>query len=154
MPKQTHVHAIQMIVVNCSLKIFPMKTKITFLLCCTFFFSENIFSQSNINGSFVFQSLQRTYILYVPAIYNSATPVPLVLNLHGYTSNAAQQELYGNFCPIADTANFIIVCPDGTLDVTNNQYWNSFDTPSGPDDVAFLSALIDTISAHYNIDQQ
>src|ERR1041385_3751203 len=130
-----------------------MKTKlftaVFFLLC----YSTTSFSQSVINGSFVFQSLLRSYILYVPAIYNSSTAVPLVMNFHGYTSNSSQQLYYGDFRAIADTADFIIVCPNGTLDQTNNQYWNTFDVPGGPDDVAFTNALIDTISAHYNIDQ-
>ncbi len=132
----------------------PMKIKITLLAFFSLFLSTTVFSQTTITGSFVFQSILRTYRVYVPAIYNPSVAVPLVLNLHGYTSNALQQEAYGNFCPIADTADFLIVCPDGTFDVTNNQYWNSFDVPGGPDDVAFLSALIDTVSSHYNIDQR
>jgi polyhydroxybutyrate depolymerase len=130
-----------------------MKTKIILLAFCSLFFSTTFFSQSTINGSFTFQSRLRSYILYVPAIYNPSVAVPLVMNFHGYTSNSSQQLVYGDFRPIADTANFIIVCPNGTLDQSNQQYWNNYDVPGGPDDIAFTNALIDTISAHYNIDQ-
>ncbi len=129
-----------------------MKTKKLLVAFCLLIFSQ-AFSQTTIQGSFVFQSVLRTYRLYVPAIYNSSVAVPLVLNLHGYTSNSFQQQFYGAFDAIADTANFLVVCPDGTLDQTNSQYWNAFDIPGGPNDVLFLSALIDTISAHYSVDQ-
>lgn len=97
--------------------------------------------------------LQRDYRLYVPAIYDGSESVPVVLNLHGYTSNALQQELYSNFNPIADTANFILVIPDGTRDASNTTFWNAFGSPTETvDDIGFLSALIDTIALDYNID--
>lgn len=109
------------------------------------------FAQTTVNGSFVHNGLTRTYSFYVPAIYDGTQAVPLILNLHGYTSNGAQQSAYGNFKPIADTANFIIVHPNGTLDGTSNRFWNLAYTPGSVDDVGFLEALIDTISASYNI---
>jgi polyhydroxybutyrate depolymerase len=108
------------------------------------------FAQSNIIDSFTYQGITRHYNIYVPAIYNSNNAVPLLLNLHGYGSNKEQQSLYGNFKPIADTANFIIIHPDGTPDLSSNLFWNSFGA-STIDDVGFLSALIDTISSQYNI---
>lgn len=97
--------------------------------------------------------VEREYRLYVPAIYSGDEPVPLVFNLHGYTSNAIQQEFYGDFRPIADTANFILVHPEGLNDLGGNQFWNAFGVP-GVDDVGFVSAMIDTLSAEYNIDPQ
>ncbi len=95
-------------------------------------------------------SIKRKFRVYVPASYNASTAVPLVFNLHGYTSNAFQQEAYTNFMPIADTANFIVVCPDGTSQ-SGNQYWNAGFGP-GVNDVLFISNLIDSIKANYNID--
>ncbi|MBK7441520.1 MAG: hypothetical protein IPI65_08315 [Bacteroidetes bacterium] len=60
---------------------------------------------------------------------------------------------YNNFNPIADTAGFLTVIPNGTLDIFGNRYWNCFIAPgTGVDDVAFLSALIDSLDAEYNID--
>lgn len=105
-----------------------------------------------INGSFVHGGITRTYSFYVPASYIPGQAVPLVLNLHGYTSNGSQQSIYGNFKPIADTANFIVVHPDGTIDqMTSQRYWNFGIFGSTVDDLGFLEALIDTISAHYTI---
>lgn len=91
--------------------------------------------------------------MYVPAIYDATQATPLVLNLHGYTSNNLQQAFYGDFRPIADTANFILVHPNGTFDASNNRYWNVGFFASAVDDVGFLKALIDTLSATYNIDE-
>jgi polyhydroxybutyrate depolymerase len=94
--------------------------------------------------------VQRSYRLHLPPNYTGATAVPLVFNLHGYTSNALQQEFYSGMNAIADTAGFILVFPDGL-----NNSWNSgFQPPyyGGTDDVSFLSVLIDSLQASYNID--
>lgn len=93
----------------------------------------------------------RSYRLYVPAIYTGATARPLILNLHGYTSNAQQQQLYSNFMPIADTANFLMVYPNGTYS-SGQRFWNAGISPLLVDDIGFLSALIDSLDLQYNID--
>lgn len=109
------------------------------------------FAQTNTAHTILHNGITREYKIYVPASYNSSSPVPLVFNLHGYTSNYTEQEAYGNFRPIADTANFIIVHPNGTFDGSGNRYWNAFGF--GADDIGFISLLIDHISADYAIDQ-
>lgn len=96
--------------------------------------------------------ISRSYRIYVPEIYDVTQPTPLVLNLHGLGSNALEQEYYGDFRPIADTANFIIVTPDGTDSGAGGQFWNAFGF-SSPDDVGFILDLIDEVSSGYTIDQ-
>lgn len=126
-------------------------TQIRYLLVFSLFIVLNGNAQ-NISGSFVHGGLTRTYSFYVPSSYTPGQAVPLVLNLHGYTSNGSEQSIYGNFKPIADTANFIVVHPDGTVDpITSQRYWNFGIFGSTVDDLGFLEALIDTISAHYTI---
>ncbi len=110
------------------------------------------FAQVNITKTIKSGGVTREYNIYVPDIYNAANAVPLVINMHGYGSNMGQQSLYGNFKNLADVDNFIIIHPNGTLDNTNTRYWNAFGASGGIDDVAFISNLIDTISADYNID--
>lgn len=116
------------------------------------FLINNAEAQTTLSKTILHKGLTREYRLYIPAVYNSSTAVPLILNLHGYSSNNVQQEGYGNFKPIADTANFIIAHPNGTYDGSGNRFWNTFDSGSPVDDIGFLSALIDTVSAAYNID--
>jgi polyhydroxybutyrate depolymerase len=137
--------------VTCHTKAIPMRY-ISILL--HFLIGFNSYSQSTINGSFLFGGLLRSYSFYVPAIYDGTQAFPLVLNLHGYTSNGSEQSFYGNFKPIADTAGFIVVHPEGTIQpgTTSTQFWNVGFFGSNVDDVGFLTALIDTISAQYNID--
>lgn len=110
-------------------------------------------AQTTVNGSFIHDGDQRTYSFYVPAAYNPANPVPLVLGLHGTGSSGAQFAQYRDFRPVADTANFIMVHPDGTT-LFGQKFWNFGNVlGSTVDDAGFLTALIDTISAHYAIDQ-
>jgi len=113
--------------------------------------SVGAIAQTTTTGNFMHDGELRSYRLYIPASYDGTTPMPLVFNLHGYGSNNVEQENYGDFRPIADTANFIIVHPQGLPDFFGTNHWNTFGT-STVDDVSFLSQLIDTIYADYNID--
>jgi polyhydroxybutyrate depolymerase len=109
------------------------------------------FGQTNLSKSFSHNGVTRYYRVYIPSIYNSDNPAPLVFNFHGYGSNNTQQEGYGDFRAIADTAGFILVHPNGTIDNNGSRHWNVFGTSSA-DDIGFISALIDTLNANYNID--
>ncbi|MEY3237292.1 MAG: hypothetical protein RI883_1393 [Bacteroidota bacterium] len=111
------------------------------------------FSQQTINGSITHGGLTRTYILYVPASYSAASPAPLVFNFHGYTSNSTEQMFYGDFRPIADTAGFLVVHPMGTLDGSNQPYWNS-GWGGTVDDIGFTAALIDSLSLDYSVNPE
>ena len=97
-----------------------------------------------------FDGLQRSFIVFEPDIYTGTEAVPLVLNLHGSGSNAIEQIVYSQFNFVADTAGFLVVIPDAV-----DNEWNAgfSGTPtSAPDDVGFLTALMDTIAANYMID--
>lgn len=94
--------------------------------------------------------LLRSYQVYEPPSYDPAVPSPLVLNYHGLGSNAFEQRYYSGFDAVAADSNFIVVYPDGI-----NAAWNSgLVTQSLADDVGFTNALIDKLSADYNIDQR
>ena len=111
------------------------------------------FSQQTISDSIVHNNVTRYFTTYIPAVYNSSIPVPLLFNFHGYTSNASQQMWYGDFRSIADTANFLLVHPQGGVDSTGNTHWNVGWNGSIGDDIGFTAALIDSLSAEYNINQ-
>lgn len=124
------------------------------ILLSSLLFSSSLFCFSQ-NGVTIIDSIKsnnimRKFRLYIPNIYNGSQAVPLILNLHGYTSNSAQQQLYSNFMPIADTANFLMVYPDGKAPA-GNQYWNA-GFGGTENDVLFMSDLIDSLKLIYNID--
>ena len=124
-------------------------TVLLLLVGCTF----SSFSQQTINASITHDGIQRDYILYIPELYDGSTAVPLVLNFHGYGSNAAQQMFYGDFRDIADTEGFLLVHPEGTTFI-GDQFWNvGFPgLSSNIDDVGFTEALIDELATLYAID--
>lgn len=128
-----------------------MKSYSLFILACLI--AHGGFSQQTISSSITHDNLQRDYILYLPANYDGASTVPLVLNFHGYTSNAEEQMRYGDFRTIADTAGFLLVHPQGTR-LNGVTHWNvgGWTIGSTTDDVGFTAALIDSLSAQYNID--
>jgi polyhydroxybutyrate depolymerase len=130
-----------------------MKKTIHLFLILLFTGINALSAQTTLSKTMQFGGISRTYRLYIPASYHAGTPAPLVLNLHGYTSNNTQQEFYGDFRPIADTAGFILIHPNGTPDMSNNLYWNAGFSAAGPDDTGFLVALIDSVSATYSISQ-
>ena len=111
------------------------------------------YSQQTINGSIIHDGIQRDYILYVPANYTGILSVPLVLNFHGYGSNANEQMWYGDFRSISDTAGFLLIHPEGTL-FNGTTHWNvgGWTIGSTVDDIGFTEALIDSLSVIYNID--
>ena len=121
--------------------------RILFLLVC--YIQAN--SQTNNTYTITSGGVARTYILYVPAAYNPLKPTPLVIEFHGYTSNDSQQEYYGDFRGIADTANFIIALPQGLTYSGSTGFANFGTVASASVDINFTSDMIDTISAHYNI---
>jgi polyhydroxybutyrate depolymerase len=108
------------------------------------------YAQQTINGTIEHDAITRSYILYVPATYVPGTPAPLVLNFHGYSSNANDQMFYGDFRPIADTAGFLLVHPMGTLDGNGETHWNS-GWGTGVDDIGFTQALIDSLALDYSV---
>jgi len=125
--------------------------RITNTLVCLLL-AASLSGQSTLTGTVQSGGLTREYLLYIPAAYTGNTAVPLVFNLHGYTSNNVEQLFYADFRPIADTANFLIVLPNGTLDAQGNRFWNTFLGNSNVDDVGFISDLLNTLQANYNID--
>lgn len=70
-------------------------------------------------GSFTYDGLVRNYRIHLPTSCTGCTGLPLVVNLHGIGSNALQQEVYTGFNNISDTANFIVVYPDGIYNEWN-----------------------------------
>src|SRR5277367_4575648 len=67
--------------------------------------------------------LGRTYCVHVPAAPRAGLPV--VLLLHGYTSNGETQSRYFDLDSAVERRGFILVKPNGTPDAAGRRYWNA-----------------------------
>lgn len=98
----------------------------------------------------------RPYRFQIPSTYDPARPTPLVILLHGYSINGVLQDLYFGFSAFAELHTLLYVYPDGTLDRGGNRFWDATDACCGDvgtvDDVGWLAAVIDDMSAKWNVD--
>lgn len=121
-----------------------------FALCLFLFLSTWSYAQTTLTGSISHNGINRDYRLYVPSGYSmSDTSLALVFNMHGFTSDAAQQEQSSQMNIIAENENFLVCYPNGI-----NRSWNvGWTFGSNADDVGFISSLIDSLTDSYRIDQ-
>ena len=139
------------------IKISNMK-KIA-LIAPFLFFSTFLISQT-INKTLYFDNLNREYIIYIPTSYNNTVEVPLMFNFHGGSGTASDFLLTNDMRPIADTANFIAVYPQGAIDYNGADPGTIPSTswlhkaPTTHNDVNFIAAIIDTLSSEYLIDEE
>jgi polyhydroxybutyrate depolymerase len=103
------------------------------------------------NGSFVSSGVKREYLLYVPTSYDSTKPTPLIISLHGAGIWGAVQKDLSQFNRVADREGLIVVYPSG-IGGRGVRVWHEEEGPGLSRDGKFISALIDTLEAHYNID--
>jgi polyhydroxybutyrate depolymerase len=97
----------------------------------------------------------RPFRLHVPS--GAADKAPLVVLLHGYTSNATEADDYFQLTAESDRRGFLYATPEGTANHEGNRFWNA--TPaccdffeSGVDDSGYLARLIDTVAAKHPVD--
>lgn len=113
-------------------------------------------AQTWVVDSLLHQGDYRYYGAYLPATYDGSDPWPVVLTLHGGGGNALGTVGFTQMNNVADTADFIVVYPQGTEVDGNCCSWAAgVGSPAdtlGIDDVAFFNSLIDTLNAILNVD--
>lgn len=130
-----------------------MNTKITLLLLLFCFMQVIVSAQQQIDKTMQHDGRTRSYTVYVPANYNADSPIPLLFNFHGGNGDISSQIFISDMRPIADTARFIVVYPQAAPDPSDDGSTNWLHKdPSSIDDVTFVDAMIDSLSAEYNID--
>jgi polyhydroxybutyrate depolymerase len=103
------------------------------------------------NGAFVSSGQKRDYLLYVPRSYDGTRPTPLVISLHGGAMWPAAQMETSQWNRVANEHGFIVVYPSG-VSGRGPRAWRAGSGPGLVRDVRFISELIDTLKAAYNID--
>lgn len=109
------------------------------------------------NGTIVSSGQKREYLLYVPGSYDRTKPTPLVISLHGAMMWPADQMETSQWNRVADEHGFIVVYPSGTTVSGSGtgvlpKVWLMEPEAVLAADVGFISALIDTLEAAYNVD--
>jgi len=95
----------------------------------------------------------------LPTDYDEGGSYPVVMLLHGYGASGLVQGAYFGIPRLARELGFTAVIPDGTPDADGNRYWNATDVcctddPDAPDDVAYLTGLVDEALATYAADPE
>jgi len=103
------------------------------------------------NGSFMSSGQKREYLLYVPRSYDRSKRTALVISLHGAGMWGAAQKETSQWNRVADAHGFIVVYPSGAGG-GGPRVWHEDRGPAPMRDVRFISELIDTLRAAYNID--
>ncbi len=111
--------------------------------------------------------LERTYIVHVPSSYDSKTQFPLVVMLHGGGGTASAALWETGWVEKADKSGFIVVFPNAMARdpsrrssfARNPQLWNDgsdrfYPGQKAPDDVRFITAVLDDLSARLTIDKK
>ena len=116
------------------------------VLVLIFAASASVLNQTN--GGLVSSGQKREYLLHVPLKYDRARPTALVISIHGAALWPAAQMKTSQWNKVADEQGFIVVYPSGT------GFPRIFPMEGAAltADVNFISDLIDTLEASYNID--
>ncbi len=115
------------------------------------FEAVSFFVSNRSNGSFVSSGETRDYLLYVPKSYDPTKPTPLVISMHGGAMWGAAQKETSEWNTVADTYGFIVVYPSG-MRGSGPRGWRVNSETGQRKEVQFISELIDTVGAAYNID--
>ncbi|TFH36652.1 MAG: hypothetical protein E4G99_04445 [Anaerolineales bacterium] len=95
---------------------------------------------------------QRCYILVLPPDFDPQRPIPLILSLHGFSSNPHGQRSFSRWDLVAAQAYAAVVYPQGT---GFPQRWNADPeyTLEGADDVKFIRELIKHLADQLPVDR-
>jgi len=103
--------------------------------------------------------MERVVVAYVPRAYNGRVRLPLVLDLHGSSSTAAEQSVRSGLARTAEAKRFIVAAPQGLLPAgppAGTFRWNvpgvTTTDPNAPDDERFLTDVIDRLKATLCVD--
>ena len=97
-----------------------------------------------------FGGVERSVILHIP----QATPAnaPLVIVMHGYSSQASSIAGYSGFKELADQEKFIVAFPQGTTDSEGYAFFNvgyDFHNDVTVNDLGFIQYLVTHIQENY-----
>ena len=104
--------------------------------------------------SLTISQTNRQYILRVPKNYDPKKPTPVVVVLHGLTSDMNAMDGVLRLGEKVDKEGFIAVVPNGLPDGFRG--WNAgfFKLAGSPSDTDFISSILDKVEKEFNIDKK
>jgi polyhydroxybutyrate depolymerase len=105
---------------------------------------------------FLYDDSIRSYVIYEPLLAPEPDGYPLVIGLHGGGAGFGGYSFLGtaNLVPKANAERFIVACPNSLM--FGIAFWNAGSgyeqITNGTDDTGFISAVIDSMIANYDID--
>ena len=130
--------------------ILNMK-KLIQIICLLLFVSPCFAQSKQIDEKITVDGKNRTFVTYLPAVADKQQKLPLLISIHGGFGTGRGMMISSDFRPIADTAKFIIVCPDG-LERSWNDGRKTRSNKKDVDDVKFIDYLITYFIKTYNAD--
>lgn len=96
---------------------------------------------------------ERPATIIRPQDYVEGTPVPIVMALHGFTSNAGDTDNYFGLSGRINTDQIALILPNGTRNPDGISFWNATDFccdgyRTGVDDVGYLNSLVNEAAEH------
>lgn len=93
----------------------------------------------------------RSYLLHIPPGYDGTKPLPLVFDVHGYTSWASEQMMRSKWDKMADKEGFVLIDPEGV-----DKSWNAGSCCGGnsQDDVKYFRDVVAKATAELCIDEK
>ena len=121
-----------------------------FIVFITFFLLGGTKDQTTIKKDVInFDGRKREYYVSLPQ--NMSKPIPLIINFHGFSSNAIEQQEFSQMDNYAHVNGVGVVYPEGI-----NKSWNvglkAQKFMNEENDIGFVDALIDSVTSKYNID--
>ncbi len=90
--------------------------------------------------------VERWYLRHVPAGHDSTTPLPVVVDLHGYTEGAQVHARHSELGAFGDRHGFVTITPQGLGAVAR------WDAALGSADVKFIGDLLDQVEQTVCVD--
>jgi len=94
---------------------------------------------------------ERTYRLFVPPGYDGRTPLPLVLDMHGSGGTADRQAATSQFEALAASEGVLVATLQAAAE---GNRWNVPITSERPDDVLYVSDVIDDVAKRACTDER
>ena len=110
-----------------------------FAIVCCLFLGLGLPANAQVEQTFEYNGVERTYYLDLPA--DLATGAPLVFVLHGYGGSAWGMRNYYGWSTIAANEGVAVCYPQGTDDGGGSPHWNANLGISSTNDHGFLVAL-------------